>query len=108
LLRVLAFGIYIFFGMIVSIISVFNMGGHVPDIFAATVGAALVLVYGTQADVFRAWCFWQRTPMPVVPHMPVTHEGTFVPVRVDLNEDPEAPTMLEIKTPPIARRVGRY
>jgi len=67
ILRVLVFGIYIFFGMIVSLMSMFDERSHFPDIFAATVGLVLFLIFGTQADVFRAWCFWRRAPESVKP-----------------------------------------
>lgn len=59
-IRVLVFGVYIFFGMIVNFIVIFDEHSLAPDTYAATIGAVIVLVFGTQADVFRAWCFWRK------------------------------------------------
>ncbi|KAK7469277.1 hypothetical protein VKT23_003761 [Stygiomarasmius scandens] len=60
LLRVVVFGLYIFFGMVVNIISMFNHHNLVPYIYMATVGTVVFLVFGTQADVLRVWCFWRK------------------------------------------------
>jgi hypothetical protein len=111
LFRVLAFGIYVFFGMIVSLVSVFEKGGRIPDIFAATVGTALILVFGTQADVLRAWCFWRRAPEPVLPQLPVG-KGSFSSARINLMDANEGyldeKKRWSIKRPPIARWFSRY
>ncbi|KAF8903107.1 hypothetical protein CPB84DRAFT_800640 [Gymnopilus junonius] len=61
-LRVLIFGAYVAFGMIVNIVSIFRPGSVVPDIYAATAGTAVFLVFGTQRDVLNTWCFWRRGP----------------------------------------------
>ncbi|KAF8158118.1 hypothetical protein B0H34DRAFT_807718 [Crassisporium funariophilum] len=62
LLRVLVFGVYIFVGMIVTLISMFAPHSVAPDITAATAGTVVFLVFGTQTDVFQAWFFWLPTP----------------------------------------------
>jgi len=59
-LRVLIFGAYIAFGMIVNIVSIFQPGSVVPDVYAATAGTGVFLVFGTQQDVLNVWCFWRR------------------------------------------------
>jgi len=68
ILRVVLFGVYIFFGMCVSLISVFDGDSVIPDIYAASTGTVLFLIFGTQADVWRVWMFWRKpTPQRVVP-----------------------------------------
>jgi len=62
LIRVLVFGIYIFFGMVVNVVSIFDEHSLAPDMYAATIGTVVLLVFGTQADVLRAWCFWRKDP----------------------------------------------
>ncbi|KDQ25756.1 hypothetical protein PLEOSDRAFT_1113565 [Pleurotus ostreatus PC15] len=60
LLRVLIFGVYVFVGMIVNIFSIFAKSSAFPDIFAATIGTGVFLIFGTQPDVLRVWCFWLK------------------------------------------------
>ena len=36
-----------------------------PDLFAASIGPVLALVFGTQPDVYRAWF---HRPLPALPH----------------------------------------
>ncbi|KAF8964408.1 hypothetical protein BDZ97DRAFT_905831 [Flammula alnicola] len=57
-LRVLTFGGYVAFGMVMNLVSMFVPSSVVPDMYAATAGTAVFLVFGTQADVIRVWCFW--------------------------------------------------
>lgn len=73
-LRVFVFGIYIFFGMIVNFIDMFDSHSLAPDMYAATIGTVLVLVFGTQQDVLQAWCCWRKgKPRQVVRvHLHVT------------------------------------
>ncbi|KAJ7784523.1 hypothetical protein B0H16DRAFT_1296716 [Mycena metata] len=61
-LRIVIFGIYIFFGFVVNILDIVAPHNLAPDLYAATVGTVIFLVFGTQADVVRAWCFWLRDP----------------------------------------------
>ncbi|KAJ7672794.1 hypothetical protein B0H17DRAFT_179209 [Mycena rosella] len=69
LLRVLVFSAYLVLGFAVNIISMVDAHSRVPDVYAATIGTVLFLVFGTQADVLRTWCFWRgappRAPSPV-------------------------------------------
>ncbi|KAJ7250839.1 hypothetical protein B0H12DRAFT_1120061 [Mycena haematopus] len=58
LLRVFIFGGYIVFGFAVNIISMVAPHNLAPDMYAATIGTVIFLVFGTQADVLRTWCFW--------------------------------------------------
>ncbi|KAF9463059.1 hypothetical protein BDZ94DRAFT_1322140 [Collybia nuda] len=64
--RVLIFVAYIAFGMFAITISIFDPHNLMPDLYAATIGAAVFLLFGTQPDVLRVWCFWRRST-PVMP-----------------------------------------
>ncbi|KDR82850.1 hypothetical protein GALMADRAFT_853771 [Galerina marginata CBS 339.88] len=61
-LRVLIFGGYVTFGMVMNVVSMFIPRSAAPDIYAATAGTAVFLVFGTQPDVLSVWCFWRREP----------------------------------------------
>lgn len=64
ILRVLLFGIFVVMGVIISALSVFGHDSQVPDLFAATTGLVVFLVFATQHDVLKAWCFWRRYSSP--------------------------------------------
>ncbi|KAJ7675788.1 hypothetical protein DFH06DRAFT_977396 [Mycena polygramma] len=70
LLRVLIFGGYVIFGFAVNIISMVAPHNLAPDLYAATIGTVLFLVFGTQADVLRTWCFWLSDPPPPPVYLP--------------------------------------
>ncbi|KAJ7107287.1 hypothetical protein C8R43DRAFT_816761, partial [Mycena crocata] len=53
--RVLIFGVYIIFGFAVNIISMVAPHNLAPDLYAATIGTVVFLVFSTQADVLRTW-----------------------------------------------------
>ncbi|KAJ7212084.1 hypothetical protein GGX14DRAFT_621661 [Mycena pura] len=67
MLRVLIFGAYLVFGLAANIIYVAAPRSVIPDMYAATIGTAIFLVFGTQADVLRTWCFWMSDPPPQTP-----------------------------------------
>jgi hypothetical protein len=64
LLRVMAFGLYIFSGMTVSLLAMLHHSNIFSEMYLALAGTVILLIFGTQADVFRAWCFWRRHPPP--------------------------------------------
>ncbi|KAJ7366904.1 hypothetical protein DFH08DRAFT_948899 [Mycena albidolilacea] len=64
LLRVFIFGGYIIFGFAVNVIFMLAPHNLAPDMYAATIGTVIFLVFGTQADVLRTWCFWMSEPQP--------------------------------------------
>ncbi|KAJ3976948.1 hypothetical protein EV361DRAFT_177656 [Lentinula raphanica] len=66
LVRVIVFGCFIFVGMFVDILVMFSSSSRVPDLYAAIAGTVVFLVFGSQADVLRAWCFWRRNDEPVL------------------------------------------
>jgi len=69
-IRISIFCTYIFFGVIVIFIDTFDESSFAPDIYNTTIGIVLVLIFGTQPDVFRAWCFWRKEkPRPMI-YMP--------------------------------------
>ncbi|KAK7056844.1 hypothetical protein VNI00_002561 [Paramarasmius palmivorus] len=59
ILRVLVFGLYVFAGMICNCIRLFKPDNAVPYMYAAVAGTVVFLIFGTQSDVLRAWCFWK-------------------------------------------------
>ncbi|KAF8195456.1 hypothetical protein BJ912DRAFT_142209 [Pholiota molesta] len=61
-IRVLAFGIFVWFAMVVILIDMFIPKSTVPNMFGAIAGATVFFIFGTQADVIRVWCFWLRSP----------------------------------------------
>ncbi|KAK0187840.1 hypothetical protein F5146DRAFT_730680 [Armillaria mellea] len=60
LLRVLIFGLYILFGIVASVVFVYTQHTFIADMYLATMGTVVLLVFGSQADVLRVWCFWRR------------------------------------------------
>ncbi|KAJ7134659.1 hypothetical protein C8R44DRAFT_730039 [Mycena epipterygia] len=71
LVRVLIFSMYIVFGFAVNIISMVAPHNLAPDLYAATIGTVVFLVFGTQADVLRTWCFWTHaSPPPKTVYLP--------------------------------------
>lgn len=62
IIRVLIFGIYMFFGAIISIMSFFTRSTFIIDIYVSTAGIALFIIFGSQPEVLRVWCFWRHYP----------------------------------------------
>lgn len=60
LLRVLLFGLYILFGIVASFIFMYTQQTFIGDMYLATMGTIVFLVFGSQGDVLRVWCFWRR------------------------------------------------
>ncbi|KAF5363989.1 hypothetical protein D9756_000255 [Leucocoprinus leucothites] len=77
--RVFIFGVYVAVGMVVSILGFFRIS--LPgSIYAATAGTVVFLIFGTQADVLRAWCFWRKdnSPPPTIrPPLPVNMRSRY-------------------------------
>lgn len=68
LLRVFAFGVFIFLGMFVDVVSMFSQRSLAPDMYFAFAGLVTFLVFASQSDVLRAWCFWRKDdPIHVSP-----------------------------------------
>ncbi|KAK0441600.1 hypothetical protein EV421DRAFT_629396 [Armillaria borealis] len=60
LLRVLIFGLYILFGIVANFVFMYTQHTWIGDMYLATMGTVVLLVFGSQADVLRVWCFWRR------------------------------------------------
>jgi len=60
IIRAGIFTLYILIGTVLSLASVWSADGLLMDMFAASVGMAMFLIFATQEDVIRAWCFWRR------------------------------------------------
>jgi len=58
--RVVVFGGYVFIGLVLSLLSIVAPKTIVPDMWIASVGFAVVLIFGSQADVLRVLMFWRR------------------------------------------------
>ncbi|XP_006456756.1 hypothetical protein AGABI2DRAFT_122647 [Agaricus bisporus var. bisporus H97] len=59
IVRMFVFVIYVMIGLVVDILTFFKF--FLPgQLFAATSGTVIFLIFGTQGDVFRAWRFWGK------------------------------------------------
>jgi len=65
-LRILGFGMYIVLAMSLGLISIHSPSSPVPDLLIATAATFLLIIFGSQADVVRALCFWRKDGQPVV------------------------------------------
>ncbi|ESK87161.1 hypothetical protein Moror_11854 [Moniliophthora roreri MCA 2997] len=63
-IRVLLFGVYVLAGMVCNCIKLFDPYNPFPYMYAAIAGTVVFLIFGTQSDVFRAWCFWKKFDHP--------------------------------------------
>ncbi|KAI0295237.1 hypothetical protein BC826DRAFT_289407 [Russula brevipes] len=59
-IRLVIFMIYIFAALVTSLWSIRDHKTFIRDIYTSTFGVAYFLVFGTQRDIFRAWCFWRK------------------------------------------------
>src|SRR4051812_31899395 len=54
-IRVILFGFFIFAGLALSIISIFNWTSVVPDLCFASFSIAVFAIFGSQQDILRVW-----------------------------------------------------
>ncbi|KAI0002247.1 hypothetical protein BJV74DRAFT_882327 [Russula compacta] len=59
-IRLIIFMVYLFFAVATSLWSIQDHHTYIRDIYTSTFAVAYFLVFGTQRDVFRAWCFWRQ------------------------------------------------
>jgi len=78
-LRVIVFGGYVFIGLILSLLSIVAPKTIVPDMWIASVGLAVVLIFGSQGDVIRVFMFWKKD-----------QERTLIGSRAEKDKDFEA------------------
>jgi len=106
-LRILVFGTYIFLSMIFSLSTMWEPHSVVPDMFGATIGFAVMLIFGSQPDIWRTWFFWRsEKPQRVIN---LSREPSFMSRKFDLDEktDPDdddisyigKPSPVHFKTP---------
>jgi len=62
IMRTSAFAMWVFLGMGLSLLSFRAPESPVPDMALATMGSAVVLVFGTQRDILQALAFWRVDP----------------------------------------------
>jgi len=61
LLRVAGFVFYVGIGLIMASISIVAPSTPIPDLYLASVGFVLALIFGTQRNVFTSLALWIRT-----------------------------------------------
>jgi hypothetical protein len=75
--RVIAFGVYVFCGIFFSLVTVLAPTSRAPDIFAATIGVAVMLIFGSQPDVWRSWIFWRSKRPQVVINVNLSRDNSY-------------------------------
>jgi len=58
--RIFLFGIYIILGTVLSLLSLVAPRSPIPDLWVATVPMIVVVIFGSQKDVFRTFIFWRK------------------------------------------------
>jgi len=61
-IRVMAFGLYVIVAMSLSLLSVHAPESPVPDLVIACAATVVILIFGTQPDIYRALLFWRKEP----------------------------------------------
>jgi len=85
IIRIVAFSAWCILGMGLSLLSLKAPESPIPDMALATMGSAVVLVFGTQRDVLRAWrCCGTR--IPAGPSSSPTAHGTSSTTKLNLTE----------------------
>ncbi|KAH9965477.1 hypothetical protein BC827DRAFT_859959 [Russula dissimulans] len=59
-IRLILFMMYLFIALLTSLWSIRDNFTYIRDIYSSTLGVVYFLTFGTQRDVFRAWCFWRK------------------------------------------------
>jgi len=61
-IRVMAFGLYVIVAMSLSLLSIRAPESPVPDLVIACAATVVILIFGTQPDIYRALLFWRKEP----------------------------------------------
>ncbi|KAF9481978.1 hypothetical protein BDN70DRAFT_830008 [Pholiota conissans] len=61
--RILLFGVYVIIALSLSLLSIKAPSSPAPDLVIALAATVLILIFGTQADILHALCFW-KSPKP--------------------------------------------
>ncbi|KIM89227.1 hypothetical protein PILCRDRAFT_216764 [Piloderma croceum F 1598] len=84
IVRILVFGTYIFMSMLFSLATVWDPRSAVPDMYVATIRFAVMLIFGSQPDVWRTWWPWRRRrPQRVIN---LSQEPSYMNRKFDLDE----------------------
>ncbi|KAJ3569348.1 hypothetical protein NP233_g5108 [Leucocoprinus birnbaumii] len=59
-IRIITFGFYIIIALSLSLLSIKSPESPVPDLMIATAASVVMFIFGTQKDILRALCFWNR------------------------------------------------
>jgi len=62
--RVCLFGVYVIIGMVLSLLSIVAPPSPIPDLWIASVGVIVVVIFGSQKEVRQALMFWRKEPEP--------------------------------------------
>lgn len=59
--RLLIFLGYLFLGLLTGLMSIWGRHTYPRDIYTSTFGIAFFIVFGSQRDALRVWCFWRKS-----------------------------------------------
>ncbi|TFK29597.1 hypothetical protein FA15DRAFT_282411 [Coprinopsis marcescibilis] len=90
--RILAFGLYIVTAMSLCLLSVTSPASPVPDLVVASGATVIILIFGTQADILNALCFWRNYQWSPwwKPAPPVELEPSLIDIDLKHAFDPES------------------
>ncbi|GBE81387.1 hypothetical protein SCP_0311160 [Sparassis crispa] len=69
--RITVFTWYNLLSAILNLVSLQHLDTAFPDIFSASVGMALFIIFGTERDIIRSWRFWRRESGSTRPEQPI-------------------------------------
>ncbi|KLO16369.1 hypothetical protein SCHPADRAFT_823375, partial [Schizopora paradoxa] len=98
LIRIVAFSTWCIMGMSLSLLSLKAPESPVPDLALATMGSAVVLVFGTQRDVLHAWKFCRRRNSSGMSSSPSIHATTST-TKLNLTESRTSMTHVHNSSP---------
>ncbi|OCB85747.1 hypothetical protein A7U60_g7399 [Sanghuangporus baumii] len=102
-IRLFIFQGYLLVALVLSVASIPSLTSVAPDLFAASIGMAVFLVFGTQSDVLRTWVFWLPARPPPVPPKdtitPFTNHASPVSRAICNDHQADAPTPPGYMTP---------
>ncbi|CAL1710329.1 unnamed protein product [Somion occarium] len=74
--RVIIFGFYVLLGLCLNIISIFDWTSPIPDLFFSTFGIAVVVVFGSQRDIWHIWMTFSRNLASSASNSKISFQGT--------------------------------
>jgi len=70
--RIGAFALLITVALVLAAAAIFMPGSPAPDLVMSTMGTFVILIFGTQRDILRAWATWFRLPSHLHPRTTVS------------------------------------